>query len=160
MPFVLVRVASKNLLTEVKAFNDGFIAQQRYIIDGPNESLIINIPNELVAPVVEVPIIKQVVAPVVAIAYEPNSMKARICEVFGNQCQNALIIAEHESHFNTNAISKTNDYGVFQLNCKWQGKRVGYDCKKFLDFETNLKLAKQIYDEQGWYPWSTKIYLK
>ena len=88
-----------------------------------------------------------------------EQIQARICQVFGSECQNALIIAKNESGFRPWAISKTNDYGVFQINCRWQKRRVGGDCTKFLDVETNIRVAKQIYDEQGWNPWTTKKYL-
>ena len=91
--------------------------------------------------------------------YSKEEIKQKICKVFGSQCSNALIIAEKESGFRANAISKTNDYGVFQLNCRWQSRRVGGNCNLFLDVDTNIKIAKQIYDEQGWSPWTTKIFL-
>ncbi len=87
-------------------------------------------------------------------------IKRRICEVFGKECSNALIIAEHESGFRNRVVSRTNDYGLFQLNCRWQGRRVGYNCSRFFDMETNLRIAKQIFDEQGWNPWTTKKFLK
>lgn len=91
-------------------------------------------------------------------------VKKRICEVFGTECPNALIIAFKESGNRTNAASSgyfsTTNLGVFQINCRWQKGRVGGDCLKFLDLETNLRIAKQIYGEQGWNPWSTKLFLK
>lgn len=91
--------------------------------------------------------------------YTTEEIKAKICAAFGSQCANALIIAEKESGFRANAISKTNDYGVFQLNCRWQSRRVGGNCNLFLDVDVNIKIAKQTYDEQGWSPWTTKIFL-
>jgi hypothetical protein len=92
--------------------------------------------------------------------YTPEDIKAKICAVFVNNCSEASIIAQKESGFRPWTISATNDYGVFQLNCKWQGRRVGGDCNKFLDIDTNISIAKQIYDEQGWNPWVTKKYLR
>jgi hypothetical protein len=89
-----------------------------------------------------------------------EEIKAYICKVFENKCAEALIIANAESGFRANAISRTNDYGVFQLNCNWQKQRVGGDCRKFLDPITNINIAKQIYNEQGWNPWTTKYLLK
>lgn len=91
--------------------------------------------------------------------YTKEQIMAKICQVFKNNCQEALIIAKHESGFRPWAISSTNDWGVFQLNCKWQKRRVGGDCRRFLDPDTNIRIAKQIYDEQGWNPWTTKRYL-
>jgi len=87
-------------------------------------------------------------------------IKRRICEVFGPNCKEALIIAKYESGYREKVISRTGDYGVFQLNCRWQKRRVGGNCKKFLDLETNLRIAKQIYSEQNWRPWYTRKYLK
>lgn len=97
----------------------------------------------------------------IQVAYKKLSVeeiKKIICEVFSN-CKEALIIAFHESNFNQEAISRTNDYGVFQLNCRWQGRRVGGMCERFLDPILNIQIAHQIYMEQGWIPWTTKIYL-
>ena len=91
--------------------------------------------------------------------YTVEEIKAKICEAFGSECANALIIAKAESGYRQFVISKTNDYGVFQLNCRWQKRRVGGDCSRFFDVDTNIRIAKQIYTEQGWNPWTTKIYL-
>lgn len=91
--------------------------------------------------------------------YTKDEIKAKICEVFGSECSNALIIALKESGYTQYAVSKTGDYGVFQLNCRWQKKRVGGDCTRFFDVDTNIRVAKQIFNEQGWNPWTTKIYL-
>jgi hypothetical protein len=169
LPLALVRVVTKNVVEEVKAFSEGFISQQAFAQVQVEDKITIAQPKEVTVPVEEVKpeqvytvkvVVKQaVVKPVTEVVTDIDYMKKRICEVFGDQCNNALIIAQKESHFNTRAISKTNDYGVFQLNCRWQGRRVGGDCNKFLDFETNLRIAKQIYNEQGWNPWSTKIFL-
>ena len=93
------------------------------------------------------------------VIYTKEEIKAKICEVFGSECSNALIIAFKESGYRQFAVSKTNDYGVFQLNCRWQKRRVGGVCTRFFDVDTNIRVAKQIFDEQGWAPWSTKIYL-
>jgi len=92
-------------------------------------------------------------------SFTKDEIKAKICAVFGSQCSNALIIALKESGYTQYAVSKTNDYGIFQLNCRWQKKRVGGVCTRFFDVDTNIRVAKQIFDEQGWAPWSTKIYL-
>jgi hypothetical protein len=127
------------------------------------------VPSKELKPIVKsVPVQVKTKAPVAPSPKTPiptpvgdkEYIKRRICEVFVEDCASALIIAFHESGYRTEAISRTNDYGVFQLNCKWQKKRVGGDCNRFLDLETNLRVAHQIYKEQGWKPWSTKIYLR
>ena len=90
-------------------------------------------------------------------------VKQRICFYFPDNCDEALTIASHESGYRTNAASSgyfaTTNLGVFQLNCRWQKNRVGGDCLKFFDLETNLRVARQIYLEQKWEPWSTKVFL-
>jgi hypothetical protein len=88
-----------------------------------------------------------------------DQIKKRICEVFGSQCKNALIIAQHESSFNPKALSYTDDYGVMQVNCGWHAAKVGGDCTKLYDVETNLRVAKQIYDDSGWKAWATEKFL-
>jgi len=91
--------------------------------------------------------------------YSVDEIKSKICQVFGPECSNALIIAFRESGYRQFAISKTNDYGIFQMNCRWQGRRVGGVCTRYFDVDTNIRIAKQIFDEQGWNPWTTKKYL-
>jgi hypothetical protein len=91
--------------------------------------------------------------------YSTEEIKTKICQVFVNNCNEALIIAFRESGYRQFAVSKTNDYGVFQMNCRWQKRRVGGNCNNFFDVDTNIRVAKQIYDEQGWNPWTTKKYL-
>ncbi len=86
-------------------------------------------------------------------------IKKRICEVFGTECQNALIIAYHESKYNPNALSKTGDYGVMQVNCYYHSKKVGGDCNKLYNLEINLQVALQIFKNRGWDAWATKHYL-
>lgn len=98
-------------------------------------------------------------ADVNAQVYTTDQIKRRICEVFGSQCRNALVIAQHESNFNPKAISYTNDYGVMQVNCDWHKDNVGGDCTRLFDVETNLRVAKQIYDASGWKAWSTAKFL-
>lgn len=102
-------------------------------------------------------------APRTALDYtqaDKEHVKRRICAYFTNNCNEALIIASSESGFRSNAASSgyfaTADFGVMQLNCRWQKNRVGGNCLKFLDLETNLRIARQIYLEQGWKPWSTR----
>jgi len=85
----------------------------------------------------------------------------RLCEVFGSQGNNALIIAFHESRYNNMALSPTNDYGMMQINCKAHKAKVGGDCTRLYDFETNLRIAKQVYDGRGgtWAAWTAKKFL-
>lgn len=74
-----------------------------------------------------------------------------------DQWQNALRVmsgengagkAELVSRMNRNG---TYDYGLFMINTCHK-ERVG-DLNKLLDAETNVKIAYEIWSEQGWKPW-------
>lgn len=71
---------------------------------------------------------------------------------FGND-KVAYAIARAESGFNCKAVSHTGDYGLFQINKVhlWRFEKEGLDWSNCWD---NAKVARQIYEEQGWYPWS------
>lgn len=87
-------------------------------------------------------------------------VKRRICEVFTDHCLEALVIALHESGYNINARSSANAIGVFQILCSAHKKKVGGDCNKFYDLETNLRIAHDIFARQGWGPWEARVYLR
>jgi hypothetical protein len=61
----------------------------------------------------------------------------RIIEVFGDNSGNALKIAKCESGYRDNAISSTNDYGVFQIH--YFPHRGTHE--QLLDAEYNIQLA-------------------
>jgi hypothetical protein len=115
--------------------------------------------QELITPT-PIPTIKPKPTETPIVIPDKEYIKKRVCEVFGPQCPNALIIAEKESGFRTNIKSPTNDFGVMQINCPSHKKKVAGDCTKLYDLETNLRIAKGIYDASGWNAWSTKIYLR
>ena len=60
-----------------------------------------------------------------------------------------------ESGNNPRAISKTGDYGLMQVNYGVWGKEFSISKESLLDPDTNLRIAKQIYDRSGsfraWY---------
>ena len=72
---------------------------------------------------------------------------ARIHRIWGENAEMAISIAKAESGLRCGAVSPTNDYSIFQLNIvhSWRGDIT--DCTE------NIKIAKQIFDEQGWRPW-------
>ena len=89
-----------------------------------------------------------------------QNIEQEICDVFGPDCRVAIAIAKAESGLNCNAVSPTNDHGVFQLNAvhmpKFNGKSP-YDCK------ANIEVAYRIFKEQGFGPWAAytnKSFLK
>lgn len=74
---------------------------------------------------------------------------------FGKDANLAIAIFKAESGLRCDAVgvnkNMTKDYGIAQINSihKW---RVG-DEKKFLDCQTNINVARQIWKEQGPKPW-------
>lgn len=77
-----------------------------------------------------------------------------------DQLVNALRIMSAENGAGTpERVSKANrngtrDYGLFQINT-CHIKRVDGDLSRLQNAETNVKIASDIYQEQGWRPWST-----
>jgi len=80
-----------------------------------------------------------------------KSVEERICQKFKENCQEAIAIAKAESGLRCDAVSPTNDHGVFQINAvhfpKFKGKDP-YDC------DANIEVAYEIYKRQGFYPWT------
>lgn len=72
--------------------------------------------------------------------------------------QQAYAIFRCESGLQEKAVGPTQDYGVAQIHLpSHRGKVPGEtDSEKIewlFDYKNNLRLAKQIYDASGWYPW-------
>jgi hypothetical protein len=80
-----------------------------------------------------------------------KSVEERICQKFKENCQEAIAVAKAESGLRCNAMSPTNDHGLFQINAihfpKFKGKDP-YDC------DANIEVAYEIYKRQGFYPWT------
>lgn len=84
-----------------------------------------------------------------------------IIVTFGDDSNIALAVAKAESglrceayHFNNNG---TIDHSIFQLNSVHKKRGNLENCKE------NIKIAYEIFKEQGWTPWvvyNTKSYLK
>lgn len=74
---------------------------------------------------------------------------------FGDKADQARQVAKCESSMNEKAVSKTSDYGIMQINYPTWGKVFNVSKEDLLNKETNVKLAKQIYDRSGnfgaWY---------
>jgi hypothetical protein len=74
------------------------------------------------------------------------------------QNHNARKIVQCESNWNPNAVSPTNDHGLFQINRRWHERdfvRVtGQPWHKVYDPEFNSQYARWLYDRQGWRPWA------
>lgn len=81
-----------------------------------------------------------------------NSPKEAIYVYFGNDPV-AYAVAKAESRLNCKVISKTDDYGLFQINKVhlWRFTNRNLDP---LDCWDNSRIAAEIQAEQGWWPWS------
>ena len=65
------------------------------------------------------------------------------------------------SAFNGSNRTRDTSYGVVQLNMRahrsWVGPMVGWDFTRLYHVETNLRVARKLYERCGWGPW-TKPY--
>ena len=66
-----------------------------------------------------------------------------------------MSIVQCESSGRADAIGAASEVGLFQI-APLHAWRVGGDVKRLLDPETNIRVAWEIYSEQGWRPWSCK----
>ena len=78
-----------------------------------------------------------------------ESIEDKIRAVFGDNADRAIEIARCESGLNPNAINNSNsngstDVGLFQINSVH-----GVRSKWLLNPDINIRVAKQIFDEQG-----------
>lgn len=100
-------------------------------------------------PVPEVPESKPLTPPIVSDTR--SDLVGLICRYFGSECRLAVAIAQAESGLRCDAISPTNDHGVFQINMKWHANKFvksPYDC------EENIRVAYQIRMASTWKAWS------
>lgn len=79
--------------------------------------------------------------------------KKAIYVYFGKD-EMAYKIAQLESNFKCDVVSKTKDYGLFQINeiHLWRFKKFNGNP---LDCWDNAKVAYEIWKEQGWNAWTT-----
>jgi soluble lytic murein transglycosylase-like protein len=66
----------------------------------------------------------------------------------------AVCIMGYESGGNTYAASPTDDHGLMQIHWPIWGSVFGVSRADLYDPETNLRLAHQIYEKQGWNAWT------
>ncbi len=85
-----------------------------------------------------------------------GSLDEIINRYFGPAAGRAKAIAQCESNMNPNAVSPTNDHGLFQINHVHRGQFesvTGAPWSSVYNAELNTKYAKWLYDQQGWSPW-------
>lgn len=78
---------------------------------------------------------------------------------FGAAAPSARRIAQCESGLNPDAVSRTNDHGLFQINGvhRAEFERVtGHAWWRVYDADLNTRYAKHLYDNQGWGPWTCR----
>lgn len=83
-------------------------------------------------------------------AIEHQDFVQAMCDEYGisNQYELMLALSYHESRYNPNALSKTNDYGYMQINkCNhgWLKKQLGV--KNFLDPYDNIRSGVYMYSK-------------
>ncbi len=96
-------------------------------------------------------------APAPAPAAAPGSIDAILQRHFGAAAGRAKAIAQCESSLNPNAVSRTNDHGLFQINISHRAQFeavTGAPWSRIYDPELNTIFAKWLYDREGWSPWS------
>lgn len=86
---------------------------------------------------------------------EKQEVMNYIIEVFGDDADRAIGVAKCESGLRKKAFNGANkngtaDYGVFQVNSVHE-KRFGQGF--MIDWKENVRVAKKIFDEQGFRPW-------
>jgi hypothetical protein len=78
---------------------------------------------------------------------------------FGDIAGEAKAIADCESHMNPNAVSRTNDHGLFQINIVHRGsfeQVTGQSWSEVYSSFWNAEYARWLYDRAGWAPWSCR----
>jgi hypothetical protein len=87
------------------------------------------------------------------------SVEQVIEKYFGGATSQANKIVRCESGFNPDAVSRTNDHGLFQINqvhrANWPAV-TGAPWADRYDAELNTVYAKYLYDREGWRPWSCR----
>lgn len=97
--------------------------------------------------------------------YVPTSeIEKLICDVFGDDCEDALKIARCESGLRADAVG--DNHLVFERDGVEYGRSYGPfqirhlptrpDPEKLLNAEFNVQYAKQMFDVQNWSPWTCK----
>lgn len=93
---------------------------------------------------------------------EPVSVEDKIRAKFGEYGEQAISCFKRESGLRVDALNTRNrngswDMGLAQINtvhCSKVGASDREDCKnKLFDIDTNLEVAKGIFDASGWRPW-------
>jgi hypothetical protein len=87
-----------------------------------------------------------------------HSVQGAIRRYFPEQYEKAVRVADCESNLDPNAVSPTNDHGLFQINYIHRSRvnSMGYSWSQIYDPYVNSKVARALYDESGWRPWACR----
>lgn len=80
----------------------------------------------------------------------------------GHLGRQAQAIAQCESELLTTAVSPTNDHGLFQINAVHRRSFTvvtGLAWSAIYDAYANASFARNLYDRQGWSPWTCRYVL-
>lgn len=77
-----------------------------------------------------------------------------LVSAYGWSIDEALAVMDCESRGQPNATGGAN-YGLFQINAV-HAARVGGDLQALYDPATNIRVAYEIWSDQGWAPWACK----
>ena len=84
----------------------------------------------------------------------PKTISDVIRDVFGKHADDALRVARCESRLDPNAVSGSF-VGIFQIGESFHGWRVKEVRGKDLTHaRTNVRVARHLFDDQGWRPWT------
>lgn len=83
----------------------------------------------------------------------PKQLKCVIRLTFPRrQWQNATRVADCESGWDTRSVSRTADYGLFQIN-RWYHPDAFHPPRRMFDPVANTAYARRLQKHSGWRPW-------
>jgi hypothetical protein len=89
----------------------------------------------------------------------PMTTEIEIDLAFQDAAPQARAVAACESRMNPNAVSRTDDHGLFQINIVHQAsftRVTGQPWSEIYNVHFNTQFAKWLYDRQGWQPWTCR----
>jgi hypothetical protein len=107
-------------------------------------------PNIIYRPLVGQVEAKEVVQTIVIV---PVTIEDKIRAMFPEDPDRAVAIAKCESGMRANAFNGKNTNGSFDSGLYQINSVHGYSKEKLFDVDFNLKIARKLYDRNGWGDW-------
>lgn len=87
------------------------------------------------------------------VAWTQRELECVVRTGFGSEAANAMSVVRCESVWNPRAVSPTGDYGLFQINRRWnsEGWRLGAN---IYDPVWNTRIAYYFWQTRGWGDWT------